>query len=263
MILNVMRAIVDAIERGQTGVVATVLDHKGSSPGKRTQTMLVLADGTRTGTVGGGRLEALVLEAVPTVLASGRGTCLDLLIAEEGDGATGQVCGGRAIVAIEMLPRVPRLLICGGGHCAREVARLLEQVGYAYEVHEDREDWLGERHFSGAAALHHGTIDAFVSDVGPLDRFYGVLLISRGRETDRQYGRVLAEADYSGWVGMLASKRKARCVREQWRSEDGIDAEFVVRVESPVGLPIPTRNPAEIAVSIVGRIIALTNGSPS
>lgn len=263
MILAVMKAIVRAIEQGRRGVVATVVSHQGSSPGKQDQKMLYLDDGTTVGSVGGGGLEALVLQRCATVLQQGKGTVLSLAATEHGDEALGMLCGGTAEVALELLPAVPRVLICGGGHCGLEVARLCAQLAYPHEVHEDRPDLVDEHRFPHASRRHVGHPERLSETVGDLGRFSHVLVASRGHELDREYVRALAKAGYQGWVGMLGSQRKSATLRRLLQQEDQLDAGFVQAIESPVGLPIGAVTPAEIAVSIMARIVETARGATS
>jgi len=50
----------DLIERGEDFVIAKVVDTQGSTPRKKGACLLMQQDGTRVGTVGGGKLEARV-----------------------------------------------------------------------------------------------------------------------------------------------------------------------------------------------------------
>ncbi len=255
MSLDVQRAILRALEEGRAGVVATVLRHSGSSPGKEHQKMLLLIDGTTVGTVGGGLLEAEVLKHCREALRTGHGRALTLTIDEKGRNAIGGVCGGSAEIAIELLPRVPRVLLCGGGHCALEIAKLLDQLSYITEVHDSRPEFASAERFPNAAARHSGEAENLSMTVGDLRRFTHVVVLSHHHEDDRTYGREIAASGYAGHVGMIASRKKQETVRRLWREEDGLDPEFVARVVAPVGIPIGARTPAEIAVSIVGWIV--------
>ncbi|MEO0651512.1 MAG: XdhC family protein [Planctomycetota bacterium] len=44
---------------------------------------------------------------------------------------------------------------------------------------------------------------------------------------------------------------------------DGVDAEWLARLRSPMGLPIGARDHAEIAVSVVAEMIAVRRGVDS
>jgi len=261
--IDVQRAILAALEEGRSGVVATILRHRGSAPGKTEHKMLVYADGTAVGTVGGGVLEAEVKRRAADALDAGEGAAFDLTVDERGPDAVGGVCGGRVTVALELLPRVPRILICGGGHCGREVAILLHRIGYLAEVHDDRPEMVTPERFPHVHRRHVGDPDGLVDAVGDLGRFSQVLLVSRGYVPDRAYGRALVAAGYAGRVGMIGSRKKGTIVRTQWLEEDGLPPDWVARVECPLGVPIGARSPAEIAVSIVASVIDRERGTGS
>jgi xanthine dehydrogenase accessory factor len=253
--IQIYEAMLKAVQDGRPAVVATVLKHKGSSPGKEFHKLIAFEDGSFEGTVGGGKMEAEVLKHCAKALEKGQGEVVEILLAEEELGGVGSVCGGYAQVALELLPRIPRILLCGGGHCSVELARLIHQMGYTYEVHEDRPELVGKERFPMALNIHVGAPEGLAGLLGDISRFSHVLLVSRGFATDRVYGRMLFEAGYEGWVGMLASKRKEKKVRKEWVENDGLSQEWVDRVEAPMGIKIGARSPAEIAVSITARII--------
>ena len=61
------------------------------------------------------------------------------------------------------------------------------------------------------------------------------------------------------YVGALGSRRTSSARRERLRLFDLSEAE-VARLHGPVGLPIGSRTPAEIAVSVLAEIVAVKNG---
>ena len=54
---KILKAVSSAVEKGIETAVVTVLEVKGSSPGKEGSMMAVFSDGSILGTVGGGALE--------------------------------------------------------------------------------------------------------------------------------------------------------------------------------------------------------------
>ena len=54
---KILKAVSSAVEKGIETAVVTVLEVKGSSPGKEGAMMAVFSDGSILGTVGGGALE--------------------------------------------------------------------------------------------------------------------------------------------------------------------------------------------------------------
>lgn len=87
------------------GALASVVRRRGSLPMSATAKMLVFADGTRHGTVGGGCLEADITEQALQVIASRTPMLAAHSLNAELAGDYGLTCGGTADVFIE--PVVP------------------------------------------------------------------------------------------------------------------------------------------------------------
>jgi xanthine dehydrogenase accessory factor len=56
------------------------------------------------------------------------------------------------------------------------------------------------------------------------------------------------------WVGLVASRKRGAGVAGELRADGGPE-ELLERLETPAGLDIGARTPAEIALSIVARIV--------
>jgi xanthine dehydrogenase accessory factor len=56
------------------------------------------------------------------------------------------------------------------------------------------------------------------------------------------------------WVGLVASPRRGAAVLDELRAE-GVSEELLARLETPAGLDIGARTPAEVALSILARIV--------
>jgi len=62
------------------------------------------------------------------------------------------------------------------------------------------------------------------------------------------------------YVGLVASRRRGTAVLDMLR-EDGVSEELIARIDTPAGLDIGARTPAEIALSIVASIIEVRRRS--
>lgn len=89
----------------------------------------------------------------------------------------------------------------------------------------------------------------------PLDGLSAVYTLSHDAELDH---RVLTAALRSPafCVGALGSRRKAQERRERLRDE-GFDEAALERLHTPAGLPIGADSPQQIALSILGQVVAL------
>ena len=63
------------------------------------------------------------------------------------------------------------------------------------------------------------------------------------------------------YVGMLAGRKRADAMRALLRDE-GLSAEHIERLHSPIGIDIGGREPEEIALSIAAQLIAVREDKP-
>ncbi len=88
---------------GQSVVRAAIVTQEGSAPRTAGASMLVFSDGGSWGTVGGGLVEARVLEAAAEVLESGAPRIMDFNLTGEAAAGADMICGGRLDVFLERL----------------------------------------------------------------------------------------------------------------------------------------------------------------
>ena len=246
------------LERHGRLAMATVVSAVGSTPRETTARMLILPDGTTTGTIGGGKFESLVV-ADARKLLDGHGLPFtrDYDFVPTGENAFGAVCGGTASVLLEIVERAPRLLVVGAGHCGRALARAAVFSGYEVTVTDERAEQLDPAAFPPGASLVHVKTD--YSDLplpGPEDF---VALVSRGHVTDGLAFRRLRHTPMA-YLGMIGSKAKRKALFDELRAE-GFTDEELNRAHNPIGLPIGAESPEEIAISIVAELIARRRGA--
>ncbi len=101
MSADVFKEMAQLKAKGERGALATVVARKGSAPMGGDAKMLIRQDGSTSGTVGGGCLEAEVWQAAMNVLESGAPEKLafDLTAREAGD--SGHICGGVVEILVE------------------------------------------------------------------------------------------------------------------------------------------------------------------
>src|SRR6185436_5832246 len=122
---------------GVQAALATVIGTQGSVPGRDAMKMLVHADGTTRGTVGGGIMEdevrRLGLEVIET--ESCRRAQFELTTEAADDSEL--ICGGTIEVFVEPLT-VPTCFLFGAGHLAHAVASVAKVAGFRVVVADDR-----------------------------------------------------------------------------------------------------------------------------
>jgi xanthine dehydrogenase accessory factor len=251
--LELYEEIVRFTRRGEPFVLATVVAHSGSSPRKTGAKMLVRSDGGSLGTVGGGRIEQETMQAARAALADGEARTLEFVLTEE----YGYACGGSMSVFVEPQGRRPLLVMFGAGHVGRAVAGLAHSCGFRVIVVDERADCADPLLLPGADEIICSPVpDAF----GRLrmDRESFAVIATPGHLHDFDAVRGCL-ATGAGFIGLLGSRRKRETLL-QTLEEEGFDASQRARIVTPVGLDIGAQTPEEIAVSIVGQLIAIRRG---
>jgi xanthine dehydrogenase accessory factor len=158
----------------------------------------------------------------------------------------------------ERLGPPPRLLIIGGGHVGLALSRTMKQLGFHVRIVDDRPDLNTMANNTWADQSEVVAYDRIAEMVNEDGDLY-IALVSHGYRTDGVAIRQLVRRRYK-YLGMLGSEEKVRKMFEEMRGEGFTEAELA-RVHAPIGVPIHSRTPDEIAVSIAAEIIQVKNRS--
>lgn len=233
-------------------VAVTITHTQGSVPRKVGARMLVFPDRRILGTIGGGKFEDLVIDAALEALRGKTPRQQTWPLHEHAEDSFGAICGGEVTVFLDPQLAPKRLFIVGAGHCSVAIARVAELLGYVITVIDDRP--IG-RFPEGTTRI----LDRKAAEVFAEIRWRSsdaVVLVSRNFHIDREALRArLSTSSEIGYIGMIGSKRKVKQVFEELKT-DGVPEAALKRVRAPIGLDIGAESPAEIAVSVMGEIIA-------
>lgn len=234
---------------GRACALATIVQCTGSSPQKEGAKMLIRDDGSITGTLGGGCIEAEVIQQAKMCLTDGMPKTIPFNLNETRGGL---VCGGRLLVFIDPLVPGPRLIILGAGHVGKALAAAARFSGFRVTVADDRAEYVSSENIPDAHELVLHDFNS-VFDHMPVERKTYIVIATRGHSHDLD---AVAAALKTGahYIGLLGSKRK-KAVLFSALEQQGFPEGDIKRVIIPAGLPIGSRTPEEIAVSIMAQII--------
>lgn len=230
--------------------IATVVQVAGSSPRDEGAKMIVLKDGSIVGTLGGGSLEADVIAEAQACLISGVAALRSYDLTESG---LGMKCGGRVQVYIEPVCPPRRLVIFGGGHVGKAIARIAGEAGLAAEVVDDREEHLAPSSYPEGVRLVR-TDASFSEGFDAPGAADFVVVVTREANLDADLaGRYAGSCAYTGVMGSL---RKLAFIKKRL-AEAGVPEGVAAKIRCPMGLDIGSDTPGEIAVSVIAELIAL------
>lgn len=163
---------------------------------------------------------------------------------------------GRFLVAV--MPE-ERMVILGGGHVGRALARAAAPLGFTITVVDDRPDFAaGHRYPEGVRAVCAGYVQA----IGDLrfDSATYAIIVTRGHLFDLDCARAVLQGPFR-YAGLIGSSRKVALIRQKL-AEEGVAASALEAFRAPIGLDIGAETPEEIAVSILAQVI-MHRRSPS
>lgn len=99
--LDVVRQLLKTLDAGQAAAYCRLVETRGSTPQKAGAVMLVFADGSQAGTLGGGCVEAEVKRRAIALLTEGKSELCKFQLDSDYGWDDGLICGGRMLVLIE------------------------------------------------------------------------------------------------------------------------------------------------------------------
>lgn len=225
-------------------------------------------EASRLGLPCGGRIELLVeeltaIEAVESILDAmqhgelvARAVDLDSGCVSLSHGVAGSELTFSANRVTKTFGPAWQLLLVGDGQLARHLASMALHLDYRVTICDPRDSFDASQPVPGVRYSREMPDDA-VQRLGDQARMAIVTLAHDPRQDDLGLSAALETQAF--YIGALGSRRSARARRERLSSL-GFSAQQLARIHGPAGLPIGSKRPAEIAVSILAEITAIRNG---
>jgi xanthine/CO dehydrogenase XdhC/CoxF family maturation factor len=155
---------------------------------------------------------------------------------------------------IEQIQPECRLVICGGGHVSKRVVQTAKMVGFMITVIDDRPDFAFEGKKYGADTIICKPFEEALNEVNG-DQYTYFVIATRGHRYDLDCLRAILKKKYA-YLGMMSSKLRAQKAKKIMCKE-GVSKEIVDEIHSPIGIPIGSETPEEIALSIVAELVSV------
>ena len=150
-----------------------------------------------------------------------------------------------------------RMLLVGAGQLARTLAELALAMDYEVLVTDPRQTLLDQWQGPEVALLQGMPDDIVVAEAA--DRFSIIITLTHDPRIDDMALMVALETE-AWYVGALGSLRTTEKRRQRLRAL-GLSEPALGRLHAPVGLPIGSKTPVEIAVAIMAEITSLRHRS--
>src|SRR5438445_6661108 len=152
--MDVYEELVRLRRLGQKAALATIVQVRGTIAIYESAKLLVREDGSITGTIGGGCVEAEVWNAAREVIETEQPRRLTFNLGQDAAYDNGLICGGQLDVFVEPVLPVPHAFIFGAGHISKSLAKVATLAGFAAVVIDNRESFANRERFPDAAEVH-------------------------------------------------------------------------------------------------------------
>lgn len=231
-----------------TGLLATLVSGPADTLGRK---MLVTDSGEQVGTLGDPLLDERVRDDQGRITGE---NLLKVMVAE--------AHGVEWRIFVEAIVPAPQLVLFGGGHVSKAIARIAKTVGFHIVVVEDRPFFASAERFPEADQLVVSNFDSVMGKLA-IDTESYLVAVTRGHQWDQTVIEQVAWTS-ARYIGMIGSRRK---IALMWKKleEKGIPRPLLNRIHAPVGLDIHADTPEEIAVSVVAQLIQVrrAQGKPA
>jgi xanthine dehydrogenase accessory factor len=239
------RRVQELAAEGSPFAVATVVRVERPASVHPGSAGIVQIDGTIEGFIGGHCAQHSVRLHALEAIESGLPLLLRVVpdgpeeaVREEGAVTVTNHClsGGAIEVFLEPVLPAPRVLVAGDSPIVAALEALGPEVGLKIVA---------------AHAIKDGVLVPAAGDLA--------LVVAAHGSDELGTLRAGLEAGVR-WIGLVASRKRGAAVIDELRA-DGVADELLDRVETPAGLDIGARTPAEVALSILARIVEVRRRS--
>jgi len=241
--------------RGNIGAaLCIVISTSGSTPRKEGAKMIVYADGSIFGSIGGGSVEKEVAEMAVRIIPAGKPVKASFNL--EAD--LGMHCGGKMEVYIEPLNPLQKLFIFGAGHIGKALSGFARELGFAVTLFDPREEIFRDEVFSGLTCVNRDYFEAIAEAV--FDHNTYIVIVTPKHQYDEDILAAVARKPHA-YLGMIGSTRKVDTLKKRFMEEHILTGEELDGIDMPIGIKFRAETPAEIAVSILAKIIDVKNAT--
>jgi xanthine dehydrogenase accessory factor len=258
--MDVYEEVLRLRKLGQKCAIATIVQVRGSIPSYESAKLLVRQDGSMTGTIGGGCVEAEVWNAAREVIETEQPRHLTFNLGQDAAYDNGLICGGQLDVFVEPVLPIPGAFIFGAGHISKSLSKVATLAGFSTTIVDNRENFANRERFPEADEIHAQEYEEVFAKL-PINETSYVIVVTRGHRDDMRVLR-WAVSTRARYIAMIGSKRKVIKVIQELE-KDGIPRASFARVFAPMGLEIGAVSPEEIAVSVVAEMIAVRRNPES
>lgn len=249
-VAEVAEKALELIKKGVGFAFVFVASYKGHAARHEGSLMIVSADGSSFGTIGGGALEKFAVDKAVQMIKEGKGGIVDIPATSE----LGSACGGAVTLYFKVVLPPDVLVIFGAGHVGKALSNLASQLGFRIVIADDRPEFANKDRFPEASEIVVAEPKEAVSKIPKGSNVY-VAVMYYSADKELEIIKELLKYEFK-YIGVVASPVKTlRYLSELYKL---YDEEKLKVLRAPMGLDVGGgEEPIDIALSILAEIQAV------
>jgi len=232
----------------QAVALITVTKVLGSAPCKVASKMIVTLQKKIFGTIGGGKLEFLVIDEAIKAISENKIKEFSYTLGPDFE----QCCGGKVELIIEPMNQSPELFVFGAGHIGIELCTILKDTPFNITLLDTRKNWENTINIDKSISYSDSDFDLYKSSINWGENCY-VVIMTHDHKLDFEI-TALALSEKTNYIGLIGSKTKKNKFHLKLINEFDFK-EGITPVHCPIGLPIGGNTPKEIAISVAAELL--------
>ncbi|MDZ4660336.1 MAG: xanthine dehydrogenase accessory protein XdhC [Pseudomonadota bacterium] len=231
---------------------------RGSTPSNAGARAIVGLNGLLCGTIGGGKVEAKAITRAVAMLSASNPDALVDFVVWNLQTDVGMTCGGEVKFYFEIHNHNAwKIAVFGAGHVAQALIPLLVTLDCAITCIDSREEWL--KLLPPSPKLKTVCASRSCDHVKELSTNTQFVVMTQGHATDVPILKEILSTRTAPFVGVIGSHAKFLVLKGELVSS-GLPEEKISKIHCPIGLPVGSSSPSEIAVSIVAQLLMVRDG---
>jgi xanthine dehydrogenase accessory factor len=159
---------------------------------------------------------------------------------------------------LTVLAPPPRLTLIGAVHISQALAPMARAVGLDVRIIDPRTAFATPERFPDTPVVAQWPDEPLAAE--PPDQYTAICMLTHDPKIDDPALRIALRSDCF-YIGALGSRKTHANRLERMRAE-GFDEAALARIHAPIGLDIGAVSPPEIAVAILGEVVAALRKKP-
>jgi xanthine dehydrogenase accessory factor len=240
-LLNLYRAVRQAVEGGKRAIVATLLERPSSR-------IVVFEDGRVIGTLGDDAFDE-----------QARATALELIGKRVSRTVAVNMDSSSKDIFFELHGPPNTLITFGAGPVSMHLVNLAKEMGLKTIVVDGRPRFATRERFPHTDELLIGIPSEIARTLAYTSSTF-VVLAAHDYKYDIPVLKVVLQTE-AAYIGMLGSRRRGQAIME-FLKESGIEQSALNRIRVPMGLDIGAESAADIALAVLAEAMAVKANRP-